>query len=152
MWILNGSEANFLLATEVYTDLYLLTSQQVKVVFFLSNYLVAGFSDYFSVAAGCCLIPNQKPNILTSPACCYLPAHGSVSRHYVTLPSLAVVRLEDTPALAGQAVHRQEARLAQTLSLPRPAAHHAARKLIAGQELAGICLIGCEEKRKKTQY
>lgn len=92
----------------------------------------------------------RELNILTSPVCVYLPAQGSVSRNYVTLPSLAVVWLEDTHTLTGQAVHRQEARLAQTLGLLRPAVHHAARKLIARQELAGIGLIGCREERKKT--
>lgn len=82
----------------------------------------------------------------------YLPAHGSTSRYYVALPSsLAVVRLEDTPALTGQAVHRQEARLAQTLSFLRPEVDHTARKLIARLELAGICLISCGERERERE-
>lgn len=80
----------------------------------------------------------------------YLPAHSPVSRDYMTLPSLAVVRLEDTEALTGQAAHRQVARLTQTLGLLRPAVHHAAREVIAGQEFTGIGLISCEERREKN--
>lgn len=68
----------------------------------------------------------------------------------MALPSLAVVRLQDTQTLTGQAVLRREARLTQTLSLLRPAVHHAARKLIAGQELAGIGLISCGEKGEEN--
>lgn len=71
----------------------------------------------------------------------HLPAHSPVPSNYVTLPSLAVVRLDVTHTLTGQAVHRQEARIAQTLSLLRPAVGHAARKRIAGEELAGVGLI-----------
>lgn len=73
-----------------------------------------------------------------------------MSRNYVTLPSSAVVRLQDTQTLTGQAVHRQEARLTLTLSLLRPAVHHAAGKLVAGQELAGIGPITCGERMEKN--
>lgn len=69
----------------------------------------------------------------------------------MTLPSSTVVRLQDTQTLTGQAVHRQEARLTQTLSLLRPAVHHAAGKLVAGQELAGIGPISCEKMGKKKK-
>lgn len=80
----------------------------------------------------------------------FIPAQGSVSRNDVTLPSSTVVRLQDTQTLAGQAVHRQEARLTLTLGLLGPAVHHAAGELVAGQELAGIGPISCGRTGEET--
>lgn len=81
-----------------------------------------------------------------------LPALGSKSRINVALPPGAAVGLQDTHALTGQAVHRQVARSALTLSLPGPAIHHAAGKLITRQELTEVCLISCEEEGKHGRH
>lgn len=71
-----------------------------------------------------------------------VPAGGSVPRDYFTQASVqAVVWLHHAGALTRQAVHRAVARITQTLGLLGPAVHHAARKLIAGQELTGVRLV-----------
>ena len=53
----------------------------------------------------------------------------------------AEVRLQDADALAGPAAAGQVARVTDTLRLPRPAAHHAARRLVTRQELTGVRLV-----------
>ena len=53
----------------------------------------------------------------------------------------AVVRLQGADALAGPAAAGQVAGLTDTLRLTRPAVHHAARGLIARQELTGVRLV-----------
>lgn len=63
-------------------------------------------------------------------------------RDYLAQASVeAVVGLHGAGALARQAVHRAVAGVAQTLGLLRPAVHHAAGELVAGQELARVCLV-----------
>ena len=64
----------------------------------------------------------------------------------MTLSSPAVVRPQVAHALAGQPVHRLVARLAPTLSLLRPAVDGAAGELVAGQELTGVGLVGCNRR------
>lgn len=96
-------------------------------------------------------IGQRRSRLHTSPVRRHLPAHGSVSGNYAALRSSAVVWLEDTETLAGQAVHRHEARLAPTLSLLRPGVHHAAGRLTAGLELTGIGLVGCKETERRGE-
>ena len=72
-----------------------------------------------------------------------LPAPGAVTLGDVTLGPRAVVRLQDTHAPTGQAVHGHVAGPAAAPRLPAPAAQHAAGKAVARQELAGVGLIGC---------
>ena len=56
-------------------------------------------------------------------------------------PVEAVFFLQVTNALAGQTVRSAVARVTQTLSLLGPTVYHTLGELIAGQELAGICLV-----------
>lgn len=88
-------------------------------------------------------------------SCCFLsfvsscvPAGGSVPWDYLTQASIqAVVWLHGAGALTRQAVHRAVARITQTLGLVGPTVHHAAWKLIAGQELTGVCLVSWSQQR-----
>lgn len=71
-----------------------------------------------------------------------VPAGGSVAWYDLTQASVhAVIWLQVTRALTRQAVHDAVARIAQTLRLVGPTVHHAARKLVAGQEFAGVRLV-----------
>lgn len=83
----------------------------------------------------------------------FVPAGGSMTWDYFTQASVqAVVWLHVAGALTGQAVHGAVARIAQALCLIGPAVHHAAGKLVAGQELTGICLVSwVKEGRRRTQ-
>lgn len=73
----------------------------------------------------------------------WIPAGGSVPGDYLTQASVqAVIGLHLAGALAGQTPHGAVARITQTLRLLRPAVHHAARELVARQELAGVRLVG----------
>jgi hypothetical protein len=56
-------------------------------------------------------------------------------------PVEAVVWLQVTNTLAGQAIRSAVPRVTQTLSLLGPTVYHTLGKLIAGQELAGSCLV-----------
>lgn len=79
-----------------------------------------------------------------------VPAGGSVPRDYFTPASVqAVVRLHGAGALTRQAVHGAVSRIAQTLGLIGPTVHHAAWKLVAGQELTGVRLVSWNRRGKR---
>lgn len=90
------------------------------------------------------LVKNFKVILFALLFICQLrvPAGGSVAWNDFTQASVqAVVRLHRAGALTRRAVHGAIARIAQALRLVGPTVYHAAGKLIAGQELAGICLV-----------
>lgn len=71
-----------------------------------------------------------------------LPAYGALPGADVALAIVqAEVGLQITDAVARQPIDAQVAGIADTLSLPTPAIHQALGELIAGLELAGICLL-----------
>lgn len=80
----------------------------------------------------------------------WVPAGDSVTWDYCTAPSVqAVVWLQGTGALTGRPFQGDVAGITQALSLVGPTVHHAARKLVASQELTGICLVSWSKKNKK---
>ena len=65
---------------------------------------------------------------------------------------VTVVGLQGAGALAGPAAGAGAvARVAQTLGLARPTVDHAARELVAGQELTGIRLVGCRREHNRGE-
>lgn len=88
-----------------------------------------------SSARSCCFIVFHTHSLC-------VPAGGSVPWDYFTHASVqAVVGLQSAGALTGQAVHGAVPGIAQALCFFGPTVHHAARELIACQELTGICLV-----------
>lgn len=80
-----------------------------------------------------------------------VPAAGSVFRNDVTVPPPAVVGLQVTQTLTGQAVHGHVTGPAETPGLLGPPVHHTTGKPVARQELAGVGLISCGgEGRERT--
>lgn len=79
---------------------------------------------------------------ITSPNPLNPPADGSLARDDVTLAVIeAEVSLQLTDTLTGQAVHTEVSSVTDALCLPRPLVHLTLCKLIAGLELAGVCLV-----------
>lgn len=72
-----------------------------------------------------------------------VPAAGSVLGNDVTVPPPAVVGLQVTQTLTGQAVHGHITGPAETPGLLGPPVHHTTGKPVARQELAGVGLISC---------
>lgn len=71
-----------------------------------------------------------------------VPAADSVTRDYFTQASIqAVIWLQGAGTLTGRPIHGAVTGVTQTLPLVGPAVHHAAGKLVAAQELTGICLV-----------
>lgn len=103
------------------------------------------FSDQEEGLISRVLKEHMNPQVLDSRL--GLPADRPASWNHHAAPSPAEVRPEDAHALTRQAAHGQEARLTPAPGLPGPAVDHAAGRLGAGQELAGIGPISCEDGR-----
>lgn len=77
-----------------------------------------------------------------------VPAGGSMPWNYLTkAPIQAIVWLQSAGTLTRPAIHGAVAWITQTLCLIGPTVNHAAWKLIAGQELAGVCLVSWNQQR-----
>lgn len=79
-----------------------------------------------------------------------VPAAGAVFRNDVTVPPLAVVGLQVTQTLTGQAVHGHITGPAETPGLLGPPVHHTTGKSVTRQELAGVSLISCGGGEEQT--
>lgn len=94
-----------------------------------------------------CLFKKKKKALIRAQSLPFMsllsvPAGDSMARDYFALASIhAVVWLQKTGALARQSIKGAVTGIAQTLGFVGPTVHHAARKLIAGQEFTGICLV-----------